>query len=153
MRQVSRAIIIKDDKILLMERNKFGLKYRALIGGGINSGESALDALHREVFEEASIRIKNPRLVITEDAGEIYGTQYIFLADFDSGEVKLSPDSEEYGITAMGKNIYNPVWYPIKDLNEAHILPVELNDILIEFTTKGFPKEPIQLKIDVTNII
>ena len=153
MRQASRAIIVKDDKILLMERNKFGLKYRALIGGGINSGENAIDALHREVFEEASIRIKNPKLVITEDAGEIYGIQYIFLVEYDGGEVKLSPDSEEYGISAMGKNTYNPVWFPIKDLKEAHILPVELNDKLIEFTTNGFPSEPIQLKIDVTNII
>lgn len=149
MRKTARAILLKDDQILLMDRNKFGLKYRALVGGKIEIGETPEQALKREVLEEASITFKNERLVIIEDAGSIYGIQYIYLCEYDKGEIGLDIDSEEYKISSMGKNLYKPIWFPTKDILNANILPKELNQLLDDFFKLGFPKDqPFQLKIN-----
>ena len=58
MRKTARAILLKDDQILLMDRNKFARKYRALVGGKIEIGETPEQALRREVLEEASITFR-----------------------------------------------------------------------------------------------
>ncbi len=149
MRKTARAILLKDDQILLMDRNKFGRKYRALVGGKIEIGETPEQALRREVLEEASITFKNERLVIVEDAGSVYGMQYIYLCEYDQGEASLDIDSEEYKISSLGKNLYKPIWFPTKDILNANILPKELNQLLDDFFKLGFPQDqPYQLKIN-----
>jgi 8-oxo-dGTP diphosphatase len=139
MRTAARAIIIKDDQLLVMDRNKFGTKYCALVGGGVDMGETIEQALVREIREETSLEISNPRLVIIEDAGDIFGTQYIYLCDYLSGEVKLDPLSTEAQINEAGQNIYNPIWLPLKDLEAANLLPLQLKEAVIGFIKNGFP--------------
>src|SRR4051812_20844149 len=84
MRSAVRAIIIKDDQLLVMHRNKFGTEYETLIGGGVDMNETFEQALYREIREETGVQITNPRLVFTERAGEPYGTQYVFTCDYVS---------------------------------------------------------------------
>ncbi|HEY4963251.1 MAG TPA: NUDIX domain-containing protein [Candidatus Saccharimonadales bacterium] len=148
MRTTSRAIVIKDDQLLVMERNKFGHKYIALIGGGVDPGETLEQCLVRELREEATIEIKNPRLVIIENAGNVYGTQYIYLCDWISAEPKLSPDSEEAIISKAGQNLYSPKWLPLSDLESSVFMPNELKLLLIEMVTSGFPDVPVKLTIN-----
>src|SRR4051812_16483901 len=95
MRKTSRAIIIKDGKLLVTKRNKFGSEYYILIGGGVDIGETLEQALYRELAEESGVQVTNPRLVFTEQAGWIYGLQNIFLCDYASGEPALHPESAE----------------------------------------------------------
>lgn len=147
MRHAVRAIVVKDGQLLVMHRNKFGHQYYALVGGGIDHGESQEQALYREVQEEAGITIANPRMVIHEDAGEIYGIQYIYLCDYVSGEPQLDASSEEAQIHQLGQNLYQPLWVPIADLPQLELLPQELKRVLIEMLEKGFPEQPIQLTI------
>src|SRR5438128_2346152 len=115
MRKASRAIIIKDGKIVVTHRNKFGMEYYILPGGGVDIGESLEQALYREMDEEVCIKVANPRQVFIEEAGEPYGTQYIFLCDYVSGEPALHPDSAEAKIHAMGKNLYEPMWMGLEE--------------------------------------
>jgi 8-oxo-dGTP diphosphatase len=145
MRKSVRAVVIKDDKLLLMKRNKFGDVFYSLVGGGIDYGETAEQSLHRELLEEASIAVQNPRLIIIEDAGPIFGEQYIFLCDYVHGDVALSPDSEEAKIHALGQNLYQPVWMPLSELPDIRLLPVELKQLVIEYLNSGFPNEPVSL--------
>ena len=147
MRKSVRAIVVKDDALLVMQRDKFGQKFCALVGGGIDLGETPEQALHREVAEETGLTISNPRLVIIEDAGEFYGLQYIYLCDYVSGEPALAPDSEEAKISALGQNIYRPEWLPLSALPDAEIRPKELKTMLLRFIQQGFPTEPAALKI------
>jgi 8-oxo-dGTP diphosphatase len=49
------ALLRWEDRILLCRHEKPGKEYWLLPGGGVNSGESLLDALHRELFEEVGI--------------------------------------------------------------------------------------------------
>jgi ADP-ribose pyrophosphatase YjhB (NUDIX family) len=147
MRLSSRAIVIKDNKLLVMGRNRFGHQFVALPGGGVEEGESTKEAAVREIAEECSLKIDNLKLVIIEDAGEIYGIQYIYSADYVSGQLQLDPKSVEAKITKDGKNLYEPKWLDLEKLKETKFLPVELKDLIVEFIEKGFPESPVQLKI------
>jgi len=147
MRHAVRAIVIKDDQLLVMDRDKFGNKYCSLIGGGVDAGETIEQALLREMHEETGVVISQPRLVIVEDSGQIYGRQHVFLCNYVSGEPALHPDSEEAKITSLGRNLYQPKWLPLAELAGANFLPKELKQTLIDCLANGFPAEPIQLTI------
>lgn len=148
MRTAVRTIVIKDQSLLVMHRNKFGQEYYALIGGGVDYGESAEQALYREVAEETSLKITNHKLVIIEDAGNVFGMQYIYTCDYVSGEPVLAPDSAEAMIHATGKNLYTPMWLPLADLPKVVFLPKELQAVLVKHCVAGWPSEPIELIIN-----
>ena len=54
------AILRREGRILLCSHEKGGKQYWLLPGGGVNSGESLVDALHRELLEEVGIRDELP---------------------------------------------------------------------------------------------
>lgn len=54
------AILPRDGKILVTYQGDPHFEFQ-LPGGGIDAGEGAIQALHREVFEETGYRIANPR--------------------------------------------------------------------------------------------
>lgn len=147
MRQAVRAIVIHEDQLLVMHRNKFGEQYFALVGGGIDVGETAEQALYREVAEETGLQIANPRLVAVEEAGEIFGRQYVYLCDYVGGEPALASDSEEAKITALGQNLYQPQWLPLAELAAANLLPLELRDAIVGYLAHGFPEQPATLTV------
>jgi 8-oxo-dGTP diphosphatase len=145
MRKAARAIVVKDDALLVMHRNKFGEQYYALVGGAIKPGESAEQAALREVREETSLAIANPRLVFIEQPGEPFGTQYIFLCDYQTGAVALPPESEEAKIHALGSNLYEPMWLPVKQLPDVPFLSTNLKRAIVHGLLRGFPQQPERL--------
>lgn len=54
------AIIMKDDKFLMVENDRFDYLYS--VGGRIKFGETAEEAVVREVFEETGIKMEIDRL-------------------------------------------------------------------------------------------
>lgn len=54
------AILRRENRILLCRHEKGGKEYWLLPGGGVNSGESLVDALHRELLEEVGIKEELP---------------------------------------------------------------------------------------------
>jgi ADP-ribose pyrophosphatase YjhB (NUDIX family) len=145
MRKAVRAIVFHDNNLLVMHRNKFGNEYYALIGGGIDFGESAENALRREIKEESNLDIDSPKLVFIEEAGDPFGTQYIYLCDYVGGDISLQPNSEEAQINKMGKNLYEPLWLPIGELPNKPFMSPELKQALIDGINKGFPDKPITI--------
>src|ERR1044072_65794 len=114
MKQAVRAIVVKDNQLLVMHRNKFGHQYYTLIGGGVNLGESLEAALARELYEETSLQVANPRLVYVEEAEAMYGTQYVYLCDYVGGDIIMSSEAEEAKINQLGQNLSQPMWLPLQ---------------------------------------
>jgi 8-oxo-dGTP diphosphatase len=54
------AILRWEDRMLLCRHEKGGKEHWLLPGGGVNSGESLVDALHRELLEEVGIEDELP---------------------------------------------------------------------------------------------
>ncbi len=142
MRKAARAIIVHNQNVLLMKRNKFGQEFYTLVGGGINPGETADDAVLREVKEETTITAKNPKLVFIEEAGNPFGAQYIFVCEYESGEAKLDPHSIETEISKLGKNLYQPVWVPVSKFAKLPFRSKELQQEILTALRDGFPREP-----------
>lgn len=146
MRRAVRAIVVKDDALLVMHRNKFGQQYYALVGGAIKPGERPEQAVLREVREETSLQVTSPRLVIVEEAGDPFGTQLIYVCHYQGGEVALPPHSEEAKIHAMGQNLYTPGWLPVRQLPDVPFVTEKLKQTLINGLVRGFADQPIEIR-------
>lgn len=59
-----RAVIIKDEKILLIKRTKSDLIYWVIPGGGVEISETNEEALIRECKEELGVRVKIKELIL-----------------------------------------------------------------------------------------
>lgn len=145
MRQAIRAVVTNGDKMLVMKRNKFSKEYYTLIGGGIELGEVLEVALRRELAEETGMQVGAARLVYVEDAGEPYGTQYVYWCEYQGGDPVLGSDSEEAHISAAGQNTYEPMWLPLAELPNVNFVSGSLKAELISALQNGFPDEPMHL--------
>lgn len=145
MRKAARAIIINDGKIVVTHRNKFGMEYYILPGGGVELGETLEQALYRELDEEACVKVANPRLVFVEEAGEPYGTQHVFLCDYVSGEPALHPDSAEAKIHALGQNLYEPQWMELAEFATIKLRSESLKQAILEGIKNGWPSAPVDV--------
>jgi 8-oxo-dGTP pyrophosphatase MutT (NUDIX family) len=146
MRRACRAIVIKDDQILVTKRNKFGDEYYILIGGGVDMGETEEQTLYRELKEESGIEIANPRKVFIENAGDMYGIQNIFLCDYVGGESALHPDSTEAKINNMDiGNTYETVWLPLDRLPTVSFRSDRLRKAVLDGIANGFPDAPLDI--------
>lgn len=145
MRKAARAIVIRDDELLIMHRDKFGTKYDTLPGGNVEVGESTEEAVRRELREETGLDVGSCRLVFIEDAGEPYGTQYVYLCDYIGGEPQLAPESEEAAINKLGKNLYKPMWVSLAELSDRPFKSETLKQHILTAVADGFTQEPLQI--------
>lgn len=140
-----RAIVVKDGHLLVMHRNKFGQEYYTLIGGGIDPGETPEGALMREIHEESGVQLANPQLVLIEEAGHPFGTQYVYLCQYVGGDPALNVDSDEAKIHALGQNLYTPMWLPLSELPAKPFRSEILKQALLAGLQHGFNQPPVVL--------
>ncbi len=136
-RTSARTIVIRDNKLLVMRRNKFGTEYVTLPGGKVEIGETPEKTAVREAYEETMIEVANPRLVFIDHA-DFYGDQMVFLCDYVSGEPKIAPGTHEEAINKLGKNLYKPDWLELSELPNVPFLSAELQQAIIRATTTGW---------------
>lgn len=112
-----KAIIIKDDKILLLQRNPDtkGEENWDLPGGLVEDGESSKDTLIREVEEELGIEFlireksESWKFFRSKDSNWVYVQNYI--CEYEDGEIELSDEHISYEWIDP-EDIVN---YPVKD--------------------------------------
>ncbi|MDQ7092635.1 NUDIX domain-containing protein [Desulfosporosinus sp. PR] len=139
MRQIrnsAKAIIIKDNKILLTKnQDSLGIFY-LLPGGGQEAGESIVDALKRECLEEISVEVdvldiryvrdyigKNHEFSV-EDS-EIHQIEYMFICSVNTGfEARngIVPDTMQIGVE----------WVELKSLGKYRLYPKILKSLILE---------------------
>ena len=99
------TLIRKGDKILLAHNKKFKSGLFSIIAGFSEAGESLEECVHREIFEEVGIKVKNVKYFGSQ-AWPFHNSHMIgFTAEYDSGEIK--PDNIE---------IFEADWFSIDEL-------------------------------------
>jgi len=134
------AILIKDNKLLATKRNNHGHHYYALLGGGIEPGETPAQAVVREIKEEAMFDCKLERQLYEHhlDNGDKH---YFFLCSIQKfDEPQMDPTSPEV-LHADPDDTIEPVWLNVVDLPTTLLYPLEVRDWLIEDLEMGFRPE------------
>lgn len=117
------ALILKNQKVLLVKRNQSPAKgLWALPGGKVNLGETLQQAAAREIFEETGVTIIPGQPIYTfeniqrDENGDVQFHYVIvdLMAEFKEGELKAGDDAADVG------------WFSIDEMEE----------ILVNKTTK-----------------
>ncbi len=115
IKQNSIAVIVNNDNnILLLKRSEdggWGSGQYALVGGGIENGETPEQACKREIFEETGLNLTgfNERYNITKDGN----SENIFAVRFkgDDDNIKLNHEHTSYG------------WFDINEITYLDTVP------------------------------
>ncbi len=141
-----RAIIIKDDKILVMFRNKHGHKFYTLVGGQVDEGESLQQTLVREVKEETGLTITSASEVFYENHKSPFNIQHIYICSVTSdSELKIQNHAEESIMNHMGMNTHTPMWVNFESFETLPFRTPQLHLAIINGITNGFPESPVQI--------
>jgi len=108
------ALLRWEDRVLLCRHEKEGRgEYWLLPGGGVNSGESLVDALHRELAEEVGIGddlpVEGPVAIVDSISPERFAAKHvvhiIFAGDL-SGRSLESVTSQD--VAVCGHRLFDP---------------------------------------------
>ena len=130
------AIIIKDNKVLLLKRNEEPFKgMMDLPGGYMQEGETPEITVTREVMEELGVEPKEVTLM-KMFAGTAYWKDssfpvisHFYLVDIGNQEIKLNDESSEYS------------WTPLKELaymNLPMFIAFDSNQEFVKYLAKNF---------------
>ena len=116
------AIIVKEGKILLMERMRYGQQFYIVPGGTVEDGECLFSALKREIKEETGLNIQ-----VSKEKPVMYQAgarkEYHYFVKSFSGEPKLGGEEKENN---SQDNNYQLVWKDLNDLKNLEFYPVGL---------------------------
>ncbi len=117
-----RGIILKDNKLAVMQRIKDGREYCVFPGGGIEEGESFEECVERELMEEFGIVVKARKMIYAYERND--SIQGFFVLDWISGEIHKT-DGEEYQ-EDRNRGIYNPTMINIEEFEKMNLVPIEV---------------------------
>lgn len=122
MRISSRAIIFKDNKVVLIYRKRDYQEYYVFPGGKVEDGETNEECVIRECKEELGIDIK-PIKYVYEVKGPDF-IQHFFLCEWVSGVIGTG-DKEEYDVNRQG-GVQIPMLIDIESLKKLNIVSPEI---------------------------
>lgn len=126
MRNRGAVVIVENEKVALIRREKMGRIYFVFPGGGIEDDETIEQCAKREAYEELGVEVEVQELLTQVSFN---GTQYYFSAKIIGGEFGTG-QGEEYSDTSRGK--YLPVWVELKKLHTLDVVPSEVLQQLLE---------------------
>jgi 8-oxo-dGTP diphosphatase len=122
LRNRGSVILIKNNKVVLIKRNRDGQVYYVFPGGGIEEGETPELTAKREAFEELGVKVYVKECFAKVDYN---GIQYFFLADIFEGEIGTGR-GEEFTDTNRNRGTYEPIWIELDQLSFIDIRPLEV---------------------------
>ena len=125
------VVVLRGNEVLLIQRGKAPNKGQWSIPGGKQQlGETIVQAVHRELLEETSVKIKQPSLldvvdvIMPDDKGEIqyHYTLVDYQAEWLSGECRSGDDADAVK------------WVHFDELNSVGLLEITREIILKAFS-------------------
>ncbi len=86
------VLIKKGDAILLASNVNFPPNRYSALAGFLEVGESIEEAVHREVFEEVGLKVKDLRYFASQSWPYPHSLMVAFTAEYESGEILTQPD-------------------------------------------------------------
>ncbi len=126
------AIIIENDCVLLATNDNVDYYYS--VGGGVQMGEKAEDAVIREVFEETGVQYEIDRLAVIHE--NFFTDSSDFFKDLNCHEIALYFLMKPKGNQDLNSDSYtqgireNMVWIPIDELDNYTVYPTFLKEYL-----------------------
>jgi 8-oxo-dGTP diphosphatase len=145
------AIVIKDNKVLLIKRKNGGKVYYVFPGGGVEENETIEAAVLREVKEETTLEVRIKKLLYHHHYIE-NSDQYFYLCDYLSGEPVLGNANEKEDMTNNSDNFYLPTWIVIDKLSSLLVYPLEIRDWFIEDYKTDFRDTPREAEMKVEEL-
>ena len=102
----SAVVVLKDGKILLGERNKKNANgYWVLPGGGVEWGETIMEAAVREIKEETNLDIEILKFICHKEViathADYHTVVFFYLAKPKNTEIKVSDDLSDAGFFSI----------------------------------------------------
>lgn len=127
------AIIVENDCVLFASNERDDYLYS--IGGGVHMGETAEDAVLREVFEETGVHYEIDHLAVIHE--NFFNENMGALKELDCHELALYFLMKPRGTQKLNSNSFTQdnikesmVWIPIKDLDKYKAFPSFMKDYL-----------------------
>ena len=118
----ARAIIVKDDKIVSMYRERNGRIFYTFPGGGMEGNETEVDCVKREVMEEFGLTVKPIKKLYTYENQN--SVEHFYLAEWVAGEFGTG-EGEEYQ-PDRNNGVYIPKFIEISQIPNLPLMPPEV---------------------------
>jgi 8-oxo-dGTP pyrophosphatase MutT (NUDIX family) len=129
-------ILIQNDQVALIERNREGHHYFTFPGGGVDEGETPEQTAVREAREELGLDVVLRKLV-----AEIWfmgKPQLYYLAEAVGGTFGAGTGPEMVS-PYPEKGTYCAVWMPIDRMLDEPVLPRPMAELLVRASQSGWP--------------
>lgn len=124
MKRVSaRAIILQNNKVLLIYREKGGESYYSIPGGKNELNETLEATVIREVLEETCIYVKPLKFLGKFEHTDKKKEQNLFLCEYLNGTPKLGDSVEMAKMSKDPTNYYRPEWVDMSLIFDLKIRP------------------------------
>ena len=115
------VLVTKGEDLLLAHNKNFPGKFYSTLAGFVEAGETAEEAISREIFEEVNINIKDPTYFGSQSWPFPSQLMLGYHAEYSSGEIK--PDGQEIDIAQ---------WFHYKSLPQTPSGKISISGRLIE---------------------
>jgi len=134
------AIIIDQNSVALIQRDRAGQRYFVFPGGQVEAGETIEEAAIREVAEEIGLRVTLCGLVaVVAFRGQ---AQYYYRAVVTGGHFGPGNGPEWQELPSAERGTYTPVWINLADLPHLPVYPAAVATLVHQIGETGWPVTP-----------